>query len=140
MLQGDILLNLDSEDDGEIFIGCAGGVDTVCTFTSFIFSGYHSGIFVESSDDLMFVCGRHANYGMSGAGDRIAQVAAVDLGQAQLMFLKYLPEETSQHLVGIGMTQMNVAAGVAAESAADADLEIEEIRSKLSLPSMRRPE
>lgn len=33
MLQGDILLNLDSEDDGEIFIGCAGGIDTVCTFT-----------------------------------------------------------------------------------------------------------
>ncbi|MDE7388491.1 MAG: beta-Ala-His dipeptidase, partial [Muribaculaceae bacterium] len=33
MLKGDILLNLDSEDDGEVFIGCAGGVDTVCTFT-----------------------------------------------------------------------------------------------------------
>lgn len=32
MLQGDILLNLDSEDDAEIFVGCAGGVDTVCTF------------------------------------------------------------------------------------------------------------
>lgn len=32
MIDGDILLNLDSEDDGEIFIGCAGGVDTVCTF------------------------------------------------------------------------------------------------------------
>ncbi len=32
MLNGQILLNLDSEDDGEIFIGCAGGVDTVCTF------------------------------------------------------------------------------------------------------------
>ncbi len=28
-LQGEILLNLDSEDDGELFIGCAGGVDTV---------------------------------------------------------------------------------------------------------------
>jgi dipeptidase D len=27
-----ILLNLDSEDDGELFIGCAGGVDTVATF------------------------------------------------------------------------------------------------------------
>ncbi len=27
-LKGDILLNLDSEDDGQIFIGCAGGVDT----------------------------------------------------------------------------------------------------------------
>ncbi len=27
-----ILLNLDSEDDGELFIGCAGGLDTVATF------------------------------------------------------------------------------------------------------------
>ncbi len=27
--EGKILLNLDSEDDGEIFIGCAGGIDTV---------------------------------------------------------------------------------------------------------------
>lgn len=33
MLDGDILLNLDSEDDAEIFIGCAGGVDTTATFT-----------------------------------------------------------------------------------------------------------
>jgi dipeptidase D len=31
-LQGRILLNLDSEDEGEIFIGCAGGVDTVAEF------------------------------------------------------------------------------------------------------------
>jgi dipeptidase D len=31
-LQGEILLNLDSEDDGELFIGCAGGKDTVATF------------------------------------------------------------------------------------------------------------
>jgi len=28
-LSGSILLNLDSEDEGEIFIGCAGGIDTV---------------------------------------------------------------------------------------------------------------
>jgi dipeptidase D len=28
-----ILLNLDSEDEGELFIGCAGGVDTSCSFT-----------------------------------------------------------------------------------------------------------
>ncbi len=31
-LKGSILLNLDSEDEGEIFIGCAGGIDTVATF------------------------------------------------------------------------------------------------------------
>lgn len=29
VLNGQILINLDSEDDGEIFIGCAGGIDTV---------------------------------------------------------------------------------------------------------------
>lgn len=33
MISGSILLNLDSEDDAEIFVGCAGGVDTVCTFS-----------------------------------------------------------------------------------------------------------
>ncbi len=32
VLKGEILLNLDSEDDGEAFIGCAGGVDTHATF------------------------------------------------------------------------------------------------------------
>ena len=33
MLTGTMLLNLDSEDDAEIFVGCAGGVDTTCLFT-----------------------------------------------------------------------------------------------------------
>ncbi len=32
MLNGKYLINLDSEDEGEIFIGCAGGVDTQATF------------------------------------------------------------------------------------------------------------
>ncbi len=31
-LKGDILLNLDSEDEGELYIGCAGGVDTTAFF------------------------------------------------------------------------------------------------------------
>ena len=31
-LKGNILLNLDSEDDGELFIGCAGGIDTTADF------------------------------------------------------------------------------------------------------------
>ena len=33
MISGKILINLDSEDDGEIFIGCAGGIDTTAVFT-----------------------------------------------------------------------------------------------------------
>lgn len=32
-LKGSILINLDSEDDAEIFVGCAGGIDTVATFS-----------------------------------------------------------------------------------------------------------
>lgn len=32
MLSGKYLINLDSEDEGEIFIGCAGGIDTIATF------------------------------------------------------------------------------------------------------------
>lgn len=32
-MNGDVLLNLDSEDEGEIFIGCAGGCRTNATFT-----------------------------------------------------------------------------------------------------------
>jgi len=32
-LTGEILINLDSEDDGEIFVGCAGGIDTTALLT-----------------------------------------------------------------------------------------------------------
>jgi dipeptidase D len=33
MLKGDILLNLDSEDEGELYVGCAGGIDGNITFS-----------------------------------------------------------------------------------------------------------
>ena len=31
-MSGDILINLDSEDEGELFIGCAGGANTTAEF------------------------------------------------------------------------------------------------------------
>ncbi len=31
LLNGDILINLDSEDEGELYVGCAGGVNTIAT-------------------------------------------------------------------------------------------------------------
>lgn len=46
MLQGDILINLDSEDEGEIFIGCAGGV---CNYADYRF------IWSQISRDLFFM-------------------------------------------------------------------------------------
>lgn len=33
MLKGDILINLDSEDEGELCIGCAGGLDAIAEFS-----------------------------------------------------------------------------------------------------------
>jgi dipeptidase D len=32
-MNGSTLINLDSEDEGELFIGCAGGIDTIATFS-----------------------------------------------------------------------------------------------------------
>ncbi|MCK5847472.1 MAG: M20/M25/M40 family metallo-hydrolase, partial [Bacteroidales bacterium] len=32
ILKGDILMNLDSEDEGELYVGCAGGIDATITF------------------------------------------------------------------------------------------------------------
>jgi len=33
VLQGDILMNMDSETEGELYVGCAGGIDTIGTWT-----------------------------------------------------------------------------------------------------------
>lgn len=33
ILKGDILLNLDSETEGELYVGCAGGIDSTATFS-----------------------------------------------------------------------------------------------------------
>ena len=33
LLKGDILLNLDSEDEGELYVGCAGGIDANLSFS-----------------------------------------------------------------------------------------------------------
>ena len=46
LLQGDILVNLDSEDEGEMFIGCAGGV---CNYAEF------KHIWTTVADDLFFM-------------------------------------------------------------------------------------
>jgi dipeptidase D len=45
LLKGDVLINLDSEDEGELYVGCAGGEDANATFTvnlEDIPSGYES--------------------------------------------------------------------------------------------------
>ncbi len=47
--EGKILINLDSEDEGELFIGCAGGIDTLATmeFDTEDIPASHSGFIVK---------------------------------------------------------------------------------------------
>ena len=47
--EGKILVNLDSEDEGELFIGCAGGIDTIATieFETEDIPFLHSGFMVK---------------------------------------------------------------------------------------------
>lgn len=61
-LTGSILLNLDSEDEGELFIGCAGGIDTTAKFhytpvpvpagKVCVMAGFCGGIGGHSGDDI----------------------------------------------------------------------------------------
>lgn len=61
-LTGSILINLDSEDEGELFIGCAGGIDTTAKYSykekalnlsnHFYKIGFNGGIGGHSGDDI----------------------------------------------------------------------------------------
>lgn len=58
MLQGDILINLDSEDEGEIFIGCAGGV---CNYADFrYFMNHISGDLFFMKVEISHLTGGHS--------------------------------------------------------------------------------
>ena len=46
VLQGDILLNLDSEEEGELCVGCAGGLDAIAQFKyhKYVTPAHHKGL------------------------------------------------------------------------------------------------
>lgn len=62
MLDGDILINLDSEDEGEVFIGCAGGI---CTYADFKF------LWTPIAGDLFFFKVTISNLTGGHSGDDI---------------------------------------------------------------------
>jgi dipeptidase D len=61
-ITGKMLINLDSEDEGELFIGCAGGIDTTATFrykaipvtaeNIFLKAGFYGATGGHSGDDI----------------------------------------------------------------------------------------
>lgn len=98
-LHGRILLNLDSEDEGEIFIGCAGGKDTVAQFDlamepvpdgykAFTVSirgltGGHSGDDIHKGrGNAVKILNRFLRHGAEGFGFRVSHLDAGNLRNA----------------------------------------------------------
>ena len=99
LLKGDILMNLDSEDEGELYVGCAGGVDVNITkdyaeekspkgmvafkITAKGLKGGHSGVDIAlgraNSNKIMF---RFLMQAESDFGIRLAEAAGGDLRNA----------------------------------------------------------
>lgn len=99
LLKGDILLNLDSEDEGELYVGCAGGIDvgvtknygqekspegvTAFKITARGLKGGHSGLDIAlgraNSNKIMF---RFLMQAESDFGIRLAEAAGGDLRNA----------------------------------------------------------
>jgi dipeptidase D len=99
LLKGDILMNLDSEDEGELYVGCAGGIDVGAVknyaeesspkgMTAFRISarglkGGHSGVDIAmgraNSNKLMF---RFLMQAESDFGIRLTEAAGGDLRNA----------------------------------------------------------
>jgi dipeptidase D len=99
LLKGDILLNLDSEDEGELYVGCAGGINvaikknfkeekspkgmTAYRVVAKGLKGGHSGVDIAlgraNSNKIMFRFLMHAE---SDFGIRLAEAAGGDLRNA----------------------------------------------------------
>jgi len=99
LLKGDILLNLDSEDEGELYVGCAGGIDVSITknyreedspdrmaaykITAKGLKGGHSGVDIAmgraNSNKIMF---RFLMQAESDFDIRLAEAAGGDLRNA----------------------------------------------------------
>ncbi|MCX6270217.1 MAG: aminoacyl-histidine dipeptidase [Bacteroidetes bacterium] len=119
LLHGDILLNLDSEDEGELYVGCAGGTNATMTFTyksEVVPSGYqgfnlslkglkggHSGLDINmgkgNANKLLF---RYLKHAVSKHGLRLASVEGGSLRNAiprEAFATVIVPSENADKLV-----------------------------------------
>ena len=72
LLQGKYLLNLDSETEGELYVGCAGGVDTTATFD-------FQPVAVEEGDIAYKICLTGCKGGHSGCDIHLQRANAIKL-------------------------------------------------------------
>ena len=71
-LQGKTLINLDSETEGELYVGCAGGVDTTATFD-------YEPVSVEAGDIALSVLLKGCKGGHSGCDIHMQRANAIKL-------------------------------------------------------------
>lgn len=71
-LQGKYLLNLDSETEGELYVGCAGGIDTTATFA-------YQPVETEEGDIALEVCVSGCKGGHSGCDIHLQRANAIKL-------------------------------------------------------------
>jgi dipeptidase D len=83
VLQGEILINLDSEDEGELYVGCAGGEDVTCKFK-----------FSETKTNKSFVGMKLSVTGMKGGHSGID--IPLGRGNAIKVFFRILNAATEQ--------------------------------------------
>ena len=116
-ITGKILINLDSEDEGELFVGCAGGVDTTAVFR-------YAGVPVPEGSKLARI---KISGGIGGhSGDDI------DKGRANAVQLlaRFLYSHPELHLCSIeGGNKSNAIAREAVAVAAVADTEVEPLKA-----------
>ena len=93
MLRGRRLINLDSEDDGQIFIGCAGGVDTVGRM-HYVFSP------ISNHKSQIAICLSVSGLLGGHSGDDINKGRA-NANQLIVWFLQELWPRTEVHLASI---------------------------------------
>ena len=123
---------LDERLGGVVVYGVLGLVDGVeleldsgldaCVFSLDV--GYE---LVESYADLLLVCRAYAEHGMCGARNGVAEVAAVDFAERDLVLGAQTVEEPREELVGVGASEVDVAAGVSSETVGDVELEVVEV-------------
>lgn len=91
LLQGKYLLNLDSESEGELYVGCAGGVDATATFS-------YEAVETEADDIALRISLKGCKGGHSGCDINLQRANAIKL---LTRVLKDLVATESARLVSI---------------------------------------
>lgn len=92
VLKGSTLLNLDCEVEGELYIGCAGGIDTVATFN-------YEGVEVPKGDVALQITLKGLHGGHSGCDIHLQRANAIKL------LFEFLKEAVSEYEARIACVQ-----------------------------------